>query len=210
MFVENYNHENLFFWSDLHLGHDKDFIYTPRAMHDVAMHDAILKKRIYEKVTPGSTFWLLGDTILGMDSEQRLFDFLSSLPCAEVVLMPGNHFSGVKQLRRSHGREFDAKDVHVRIVSNLEEIQVRDQLVVLSHYPLMSWNGAGKKNANSWMVHGHVHGRIKASLPTQFDGGKILDVGVESCAHPMSFAEIREIMSKKAFKQVDHHGAETK
>ncbi len=202
MFVENYQHENIYFWSDLHLGHDRDFIYGPRGFHDVELHDSMLAIRLWQ-IPTDAVVWLLGDIIFGINAEERLEKVLSNYPGKEIVLMPGNHYSGFKQLRRKYGRKFELNGTLIRLVSNLEEIRVKSQAIVLSHYPLMSWNGIGH---GAWMLHGHVHGRIKTSLPTEYDGGKILDVGVESCPEPLSFAEIKEIMDKKPFKQVDHHG----
>ena len=205
MFVHSYNHENIYLWADLHLNHDRPFIIEPRGFENIQTHNDAIKARI-RKVPYGATLWLLGDTVFGYDAEASLEKFLEQVPATEIILMPGNHFSGFKQMKSRRGRQFTLADKEIRLVSNLEEMRVKDQGIVVSHYPIMSWNGAGK---GAWMVHGHVHGRIPTSLPNRYDGGKILDVGIESCPEPVSIAEVRAIMEKKAFKQVDHHGNDT-
>lgn len=205
MFVENIKHKNVWFWSDLHLGHNRDFIYGPRGFTDVQTHDATLLKRAW-KIPQDATVWLLGDTIFGMDSEARLVKVLTEFPGKEIYLMPGNHYSGLKQLFHKNGRRFQIGDKQIRIMSNLEDVIVDGQTMALCHYPIMSWNGAGK---GAWMIHGHVHGRIKGSLHHELSEGKIIDVGVEACPEPLSFAEIKTIMDRKPFKQVDHHGGDT-
>lgn len=203
MFVHRYEDENVYFWSDLHLGHDRPFIIGPRGFDDIKRHDVELEKRIFEKVPCDAVLWLLGDTIFGPCADVRLLEFLKKIPPQEIILMPGNHFSGYKQLIRSFGRNTRLENgKSIRFVSNLEDLEICEQQIVASHYPHLSWVDAHK---GSWMLHGHVHGRIPTSLPNNTKGGKILDLGVESTPEPMSVAEIRKIMAGKPFYQIDHH-----
>lgn len=100
------------------------------------------------------------------------------------ALIRGNHDKGVS----SKGFEF-VKDYH--------ELSIQGQKLVLSHYPLMTWNKAHK---GSWQLHGHSHGNLRAPNTTR------LDVGVDVHGFtPVSFESIRKLLSSRSFVPTDHH-----
>ena len=72
------------------------------------------------------------------------------------------------------------------------------QMIILNHYAMRVWN---KSHYGSWSLYGHSHG----SLPDDPNALSI-DVGVD-CFNltPLSYHQIKEIMSKKDFRPVDHH-----
>jgi len=60
--------------------------------------------------------------------------------------------------------------------------------IILCHYPLARWD---RMHYGAWMLHGHAHGRYSVL-------GLIYDVGVDSNKFtPISYEELKEIMSKK-------------
>lgn len=61
----NDKEDNIFFWSDLHDGHDRDFIYKPRGFNNVSESHYELIKRWNEKINDSSTVFHLGDIIFG-------------------------------------------------------------------------------------------------------------------------------------------------
>ena len=70
--------------------------------------------------------------------------------------------------------------------------------IVLFHYALKTWDSA---HCDAWSLYGHSYGNLKddpASLS--------LDVGVD-CQNfrPISYDEVKEIMSKKNWKPAGHH-----
>ncbi len=73
------------------------------------------------------------------------------------------------------------------------------QDIVMLHYSMRVWN---KSHHGSWHLYGHSHG----TLPDDPNSLSI-DVGVDCHNYqPISYDEIKSIMSKKEFKPVDHHG----
>lgn len=50
-----------YFTSDLHIGHDKDFLYKPRGFDSIEQHDTAIVKRWNDIVTPDDTVYILGD-----------------------------------------------------------------------------------------------------------------------------------------------------
>ena len=199
--IKTVNHKNVYFWSDLHLGHDRDFIWQARGFNSVLEHDETLITKLKE-LPEGSVLFSLGDIIFGHQCVERLEAVMSSLKVDEVVLLPGNHTSGFRQLLQKYGRKFVLAGKRVELLGNYEEITVAGQPIVLSHYPIISWNGMGR---GSFHLFGHVHGRIPQGLRGGSGFGKMLDVGIESCSSPLAFDELAAIMDAKPFSQIDHH-----
>lgn len=61
------------------------------------------------------------------------------------------------------------------------------------------WN---KSHYGAWMLYGHSHGSL-IDDPNSLS----FDVGVDCHNYkPFSFEEVKEIMSHKIWKAIDHHG----
>jgi calcineurin-like phosphoesterase family protein len=210
-------HTNVWFWSDMHLGHKCEHWETPlwknRGFNSVEEHDEILIKRWNDNLGEESEIFHLGDIMFGTKGEERLTDVLNRLTFKTLYLFSGNHSAGYKQLLSKSSEEngtrylnFDNKRVY--FVPNYLEIMICGQPIVLSHYPLVSWNGQAK---GSWMIHGHCHGNLWNSDigKTLYIHCKIRDVGVEEVSEPISFPQLRMRFKEKENKTFDHHTKDT-
>lgn len=124
--------------------------------------------------------------------------------------MPGNHYAGWRQIFE-HCQENIYKindNKKVIFVPNYLEAFVNGHPVVMSHYPILSWNGQGK---GSFMLYAHVHGSLqKSELGRLYQKTtKSLEVSVDVNKYPLDFSEVRAALENKKIKQVDHHGSET-
>jgi calcineurin-like phosphoesterase family protein len=82
----------IYFTSDLHIGHDKDFIYKPRGFNDVFEMDNAIIKNFNEVLKYDDTLYILGDIVMGGEQFHKEWNrVLNSLPCAEVYYIIGNH-----------------------------------------------------------------------------------------------------------------------
>lgn len=210
-------HTNVWFWSDMHLGHKCEHWETPlwknRGFNSVEEHDETLIERWNDNLGEESEIFHLGDIMFGFDGEQRLTEVLNRLTFKTLYLFSGNHAGGYKQLLSKSSEEngirylgFGNKKVY--FVPNYLEIIVCGQPIVLSHYPLVSWNGQAK---GSWMLHGHCHGNLWNSDigKTLYIHCKIRDVGVEEVCYPISFENVRMRFKEKKNKTFDHHTKDT-
>lgn len=206
-FKHNEEHK-VYFCSDFHYGHDKEFMWGKSGFKSVLERDLFLKNLWQNKVSPNDTVFHLGDVMFGEGGEQRLESLLSELNFATCVLLGGNHFSGWKQLLRKHGLQWNlSENKRVFFVPNYLELYVNKQAITLCHFPQAVWNGMGK---GVWHLNGHSHGTFNQSnMATAV--GKQLDCGYESLGSlwPVSFDELKRFMDKQKIVQVDHHGAET-
>lgn len=202
--------EDIVLWSDLHLRHERSFILEPRGYPShlgipcSKAHDANIIKSLQEFCGPETTLFLLGDTIFGIDAEQYWWEFLASFTAKRVFIMPGNHFAGLEPIMRSKGCHFKSpcgKDI--RLIPNIFEIEVGNQMAILGHYPVASWNKIGK---GAIMIHGHCHSNlIRTELGYTLYKGRICDIGVECRPKPVTFQELVDEFAKKPIVTTDHH-----
>lgn len=211
-------------------GKDNSFLFwcCTHFCHDPKWSEPIWKQRGYrsekectdglivnwnKKANYETTGFLLGDIMFGMGGAEKFFSLLSRLEFKELYIMSGNHHAGFKQaieMSDHNGDYYFSEDKVVRFYPNYLEAFVNGQAVVMSHYPILSWNGQGK---GSWMLSGHVHGNLdKSKVGEQYvnSGALCLEVSVEKQPSPISFSEIRGLMRNRSATTFDHHGPEVK
>lgn len=139
-------------------------------------------------IGPDDDVYHLGDVcFMRPDAARALLSRLNG----RIHLLRGNHDKG-QFLAECSGRFEWVKEYH--------ELHVGKQMIVLGHYPFVTWN---KSHHGSWNLHGHCHG----TLPVDVSSLR-LDVGVDCHRYgPISFDAVGELMSKRTFKPIDHHGA---
>jgi calcineurin-like phosphoesterase family protein len=116
------------------------------------MHETI-RNNWNNKITNGDTVYILGDISLKGRSED-LIAFVSTLK-GKKILIKGNH-DDVSDLRYKQlfAEIYDYKEV-------TDNIDGKQQKVVLSHYPIFSWNGLNK----GWIhLYGHVHEGVEENI----------------------------------------------
>lgn len=186
----------IWFTADTHFGHRAVIPYTGRPFADVEEMDAELVRRWNYLVGPRDDVYHLGDFALckpvdGVAIARRLN--------GRIHLIKGNHDH--RKSLRVYRRE--------GVFSSIEpyaELKVPDPtlprgraFIVLSHYAFAVWRD---HHYGSWHLHGHSHG----SLPSPANMRR-LDVGVDVHAFaPISYEEVRALLSTRATHVVDHHG----
>lgn len=80
---------NVYFTSDTHFGHDRDFIYKPRGFQSIQEHDETIIERWNSIVTSQDIVYHLGDAMLGADHQYGL-DCLAQLN-GTIHMIRGNH-----------------------------------------------------------------------------------------------------------------------
>jgi calcineurin-like phosphoesterase family protein len=116
---------------------------------------------------------------------ENLFNRLNGL----IVLIKGNHDSLAWKNRGCFYASYDS----------YHEIRINGQDITLCHYAMKIWN---KSHRGAWHLYGHSH----ESLPDDKQSLSF-DVGVDCHNYtPINFERVKDIMSKKNFKPIDHHG----
>lgn len=178
----------IWFTSDTHYGHGRVIEYSRRPYDDADEMDEALITNWNSVVRPGDLVYHLGDfSFHRLEKSVRIAKRLAG----QKYLVLGNHD---KRMRRE--RELMSQFVWAR---DLEQIDVDGQKIVLCHYAMLTWN---QSHRGSWQLHGHSHGSL-----SEHPGALRLDVGVDPQKYyPVSFEQVREVMARKKFEPVDHHG----
>jgi calcineurin-like phosphoesterase family protein len=200
----------VWFTSDTHFNHDKEFIYKSRGYSNRYEHNDALINKINELVRVEDTLIHLGDFCLNITMPE-FEEILGRINCQNILYIWGNHNSCIRRMyEETLVGEYQRNDIEVypykigklTFLGDYKEIIVNGHLIVLHHYPHQIWNQMQK---SAWQLSGHSH---YSNPTTQLDNtnNKILDVGWDGHGKPLSFPEIQKIMMNKLrVKQDNHH-----
>lgn len=189
------NVQKTWFCSDHHFGHSNVIKHCNRPFRDIEEHDQKLVEYHNELVHPRDLVYFVGD--VSLSKEKHAIEMVNRMH-GHKILVRGNH-----DRKNKYGNAFE------RIVDYLEidlpDIDGVRTKVVLSHYPMLSWN---KHHRGSWHVHGHCHGTMAMANPEYYTR-KVIDAGVDCWnMRPIEAGEVARIMSNRIIKTVDHHQGE--
>ena len=195
----------VFVTSDLHLGHQRDFVWKARGFKDVAEHDNGVIDSINTRVRPADTLLFLGDFCLNTTAE-KFNEYLSRIQCQNILALWGNHNNpqekNIYRKAMPEGVEtYPFKYRNMTFMGHYVEAILQGQFTVMCHYPIYVWN---EMSHGAWMLCGHSHYGCPLTTAENVYG-KILDVGWDGHGKPLSLAEIATIMDGKRFAAVDDH-----
>lgn len=176
----------VWFTSDLHFFHKNVIKYCDRPFKDVNEMNEEMVRLWNETVSTSDTVYCLGDlAFCNVKEVEKLVKRLNG----HIHWIWGNHDSAIK---RAHGFVWSG---------DYKEVKVNGQKFVLSHYPMLSWNGSFR---GTIMLHGHCHGSLKDDS-TQLR----MDVGVDCHDfRPISSDFIVEEMNKRKEENLKRFGKE--
>lgn len=179
----------IYFTSDTHFWHSNVIKYSNRPFNNVEEMNNILINNWNNIVKNEDEVWHLGDFSFGnQDKTKELFNRLNG----RINIIFGNHDQILKKTK------FNLSD-YVESYQDYKELKVDGQLYVLMHYPLYTWN---KGHYGSYMLHGHSHNTL-----SHLNTGTRIDIGVDCFNYsPVSIEQVNDIMSKRIYNVVDHHG----
>ena len=210
----NSTDHDVLFWGCMHYGHDPKWdvpIWKTRGYNSCREHDEGIIENWNKKANNNTIGFLLGDTIFGHMADERLMELFRILKYKTLYILPGNHQAGYKQLLEKAENNtiymsnlWDHNDQReIVFVPNYLETTINGQVIILNHYAQATWNGQHK---GAWHLHSHSHGNLyNSELGKLLYKSKTIDVGVEICSEPISFAELRAKF--RSYDQVtfDHH-----
>ena len=183
---------SVFFTSDTHFGHQSIVEIGGRPYKDCDEMDSALVHNWNAKVTEDDTVYHLGD--LAFYNTQEQFEELIGALNGKIILIKGNH-----DTRRRLGW---ITEIGLEVYDYLElkhkfDETKRRQLICMFHFPIISWH---HRNVGAWHLHGHCHGSLDEATDHRVDIGTD-----EHNFAPISYQELRAIMSKREFTPIDHH-----
>lgn len=172
----------IWFTSDLHFNHDKEFIWKVRGFDSVqTMNDTIVSK-FNSLVKPEDTVYILGDLMLGPNPEQGL-ELIKSLN-GDKIIIAGNHDT----VTRRKMYEDCGWPVFDALTSKYNGYHF-----YLSHYPTLTGNLEKESLKRCTLnLFGHTHQKENFFYDMPF----MYHVGVDSHdCYPISIDKIIEDMN---------------
>ena len=180
----------IWFSSDLHLNHAKDFIWKERGFSSVEEMNAALIDNFNECVQTQDTLYLLGDNWLNCSVEEGIA-LLRQIRCKDIRFIFGNHDS---PQRREALKEVGT------LLGWAEMIKDGKKYYLLSHYPTQTTNYDDEWATAVRNLHGHSH--QKSPLSGDFQ----VNVGVDAWNNrPVSFGEVKELLNRSYFSDAFVH-----
>jgi len=210
---------NIYFTSDTHWGHRNILKYVPRlqflntyetqiinsqdkeAIDELYISDESINRmdeamieRWNSVVQRSDRVYHLGDIfICDPDRAQRILNRLNG----EIHLIQGNHDRTAKLMKHSFASFNKMNEIKITD----RDAQRGERRIVLCHYAMRVWN---KSHHGAYHLYGHSHG----SLPDD-PNSLSFDCGVDCHNYtPISYEEVKQIMSTKTYVPIDHHGLE--
>lgn len=174
----------IWFSSDLHLNHDKDFVWKERGFSSVGEMNVALIDNFNECVRTQDTLYLLGDNWLNCSVEEGIA-LLNQIKCKDIRFIRGNHDSPNRW-----GVLWEVG----KTLGWAEMIKDAKKYYLLSHYPTQTTNYDDEWATAVRNLHGHSH--QKSPLSGDFQ----VNVGVDAWNNrPVSFGEVKELLNKSYF-----------
>lgn len=161
--------KNIYFISDLHIGHDK-LIKNLRGFSSTEEHDEFIINQWNSKIKKNDVVWILGDLTM----EKNDYSFLNKLKGIKHVIL-GNHDlpQHTKELQR-----------YVNKIGGMVKLKKYD--ILLSHCPVHE----SEIDRFKLNIHGHVH-------ENSLDDKRYFNVSCEAINYtPISLSEIFKIVYK--------------
>lgn len=136
---------NIWFTSDLHFGHDRDFVWKARGFESVEDMNWAIVNRFNSKVQLEDTVYILGDLMLGDNAAGE--HYLSQLNGKKIIIL-GNHDTSSRiKIYEKYADEI----VYAKV------IKYKKKNIYLSHYPTLTGNMDDEPWHCVLNLHGHTH-----------------------------------------------------
>lgn len=174
--------ERVWFTSDLHFGHDRDFIYAARGFENVEEMNKAIIERFNSKVAPDDIVYILGDIMLGDSAIGE--ECLKQLHGHKVIII-GNHDTNP---RINIYQKYAEEVVYAKV------IKVKKKNIYLSHYPTITANPGDPIGHCTLNFFGHTHQTDNFYQDSPF----MYHVGVDSHdCYPVLLEDILESIKMK-------------
>lgn len=188
----------LFLTSDTHFGH-KNILHLGkgRPFNDILDHNETIIKNWNEVVKPTDMVYHLGDFAMG-NNLKLLRDWLSRLNGQKHLIL-GNHDNRkMHSILLQEGLWCSIRDYHMIPITLENKTEIK---LVLSHFPILEFNGAWHSN----VVHcyGHIHDIVSYDDVYKKLSFKAIHIGVDTSERIINTKSYTPINVNDIWKQVN-------
>ena len=173
----------IWFTSDFHWNHNKDFIYKERGFSSVEEMNKAIINNFNAVVKEDDDTYILGDIIMGADAAQ-VIEYLEKLN-GHLHIITGNHDAQTKI-------EFYKQAKNVVEITPAKFLNIKKYHFYLSHFPTLVGNNEDSRDLKKVMINicGHAHCKNRFE-----DMDKSLIYHVEVDAHDCKPVSIDDILT---------------
>ena len=144
---------NIYFTSDLHFGHNREFIYSSRGFSSIEEHDKQIISNWNSIIDNNDIVYVLGDLMMS-DNEYGM-SCLKQLK-GNIRVIRGNHDSATKWELYKTLDNFE-------LIGWAEVIKYRKHNIYLSHHPTITTNAEKTTHLREYLLSlfGHTHSKDK-------------------------------------------------
>ena len=179
----------IYFTSDLHFNHNKDFLYEPRGFSSIVEHDYEIIERWNSTIRPGDTVYFLGD--IGMSNDIDYLVECISILNGDIKWILGNHDSP-NRVARISGLPY------IEVLGYGEKLKVsKNTSLFLCHYPVLTMPRSldGELNGRTYSICGHSHTKDKWA-DWNIGGIYHVELDAHNC-YPVSLEDIMRDIKEK-------------
>ena len=177
----------IWFTSDWHIGHDKEFLYKPRGFTNIFDHDTAVIKNMNEVISWNDELWILGDLALGTNKTEwdRVY---YNIKCQNIKFIIANHDTDKKLDKYIDEYKFDLCGYANVIKAS------KTKRLYLSHHPTVTDNFDDEIHSPTITLYGHTHQKSNFFNNNPY----MYHVGLDSHnMYPVSLEEIIRDLEKK-------------
>ena len=146
----------IYFTSDWHIGHDKEFCWGPRGFKDVQDAAITTLDNCNFIVQPEDTLYILGDLALVPQNEKLWNEIYHEIQCKDIYFIAGNHDTDnrIDKYIDEYGFEYRGY---------ADILHYNHLHFYLSHYPTLTTNKDLDKPLKTRLlsISGHTHSKDK-------------------------------------------------
>ncbi len=179
---------NIWFTSDLHFGHDREFIWGPRGFKSVYKMNETIIENWRNTVKYDDDIYVLGDLMLGNEDNIKLIKTLKG----NIHIVRGNHDTDARM-------KLYSQCWNVVEITEGQFLKVNGQNFYLCHYPTMTSNLEKGTNLKEYTInlYGHTHQKTNFYQDIPF----MYHVGLDSHdCKPVALEEVLSDIGKEAAK----------
>lgn len=180
----------IYFTSDLHFGHDKEFIYKNRGFNSIEEHDKAIIDNWNNMITYADDVYILGDLMLNNNEEgiAKLRQLNGNLHIYRGNHDTDNRFKIYQELEWNRPYWMDCLwEINDKYADMFKYGKYR---FYISHYPTLTSNGEDFDKISQHIInlHGHTHSKNKIYVNNPYMYNVALD------AHNMKPVLIEDII----------------
>ena len=178
--------KNIWFTSDLHLGHKAILRLSNRPFFNIEEHDETIIENINKLVKNDDDLIILGD--ISFNQSYQTYESIFKKLNGNIYIILGNHDNKQNLIRCQ-------KEGLITSVRESQIMNIGKDTIHLTHYPLLEWYNFYN---NGLHAHGHTHGKVNEYC-------RSIDVSIDAWEMEcIEFSELKQYIDENCTENIHY------